>query len=377
MNINIGDFFLKSSELSNVTIYSFSNAIEEFIFGEGRLSLKLLGIYFFISFFFYLLSKAPNKKITFKNAFEFIFPKKIYTHPSTRMDFFVFLARSIFNPAKVLTFWVVLMTLSKIISEKFGIWFPPTWDRLQPSALNLFLISLAGFLLFDFIQYILHRSFHQISILWPFHAPHHSAEVLNPFTVQREHFVWEIFENFLLFSLFGIAQGILIWATIGSVNPRQIFEYTIIFNIFNYIVGNFHHTHIWISFGFLDRIFVSPAIHHIHHSVDPKHRNKNYGYFLSLWDQMFGTIYVPKEKENLVYGIEKGVKNPHDTLFKFYFLPFKESALVIKNIFQKIFNFPISKSPVNASTQRKKSQVQGKVYKKEKSGSFQQVYKLK
>jgi sterol desaturase/sphingolipid hydroxylase (fatty acid hydroxylase superfamily) len=339
--MHFSDFFINSSQISDLLKYNFFNEISFFIFGESRIGIKLLGIYFFISVFFYFFSNIPNKKTSLKNILRFVFPKKIYSHASSKMDFLVFFIRAIFNPAKLITFSMIPVVLSKTISQNLNSFFPHTWGKIEPGGVNLFLISVAGFLLFDLAQYVLHRFFHKTSILWPFHAPHHSAEVLNPFTVQREHFVWEIFDS-LFFNVFmGIGQGILIWITLESVNPYQIFRFTLIFNVFNYIVGNFHHSHIWISFGFLDRIFVSPAIHHIHHSVDPKHRNKNYGYFLSIWDQMFGTIYVPKGHEILVYGIEKGVKNPHDNLWKFYFLPFKESGLILKKKFQSFLNIPI------------------------------------
>jgi hypothetical protein len=38
-----------------------------------------------------------------------------------------------------------------------------------------------------------------------------------------------------------------------------------------------------------------PAHHHVHHSANPKHFNKNFGSCLALWDWMFGTLYVPEK----------------------------------------------------------------------------------
>lgn len=372
--IEFTDIFISSTEFKNLINYGFLNTLNSFIYGSSRLGIKLLLIYFLISSLFYFFSNTFSKKFNIKNIFKFVFPVNIYSHPSTKMDFKIFFIRSMFDPAKIITFSVIVTLFSGIISQKLGVLFHSPFGKIQSNPISLTVISLIGFLLFDFTQYLVHRIFHKTSLLWPFHSPHHSAEVLNPFTVQREHFVWAIIEKFLLCFLFGIGHGILIWGSLGSVNPDQIFEYTLIFNIFNYIVGNFHHSHFWISFGFFDRIFISPAMHQLHHSVDARHRNKNYGYFLSIWDQMFGTIYVPKEKEKLIYGIEKGVKNPHDTLLKFYFLPFKESALVLKNKFQSLIQ---KITPATTTSQKSKPLVNAKGYKKEKSGSFQQAYKLK
>ena len=252
---------------------------------------------------------------------------------------------------------------------------------MESNSINLFLISLAGFLIFDFSAYLTHRFFHKFSIIWPFHSPHHSAEVLSPITAIRDHFVFDILLDFSFYLFMGIGQGILIWATLGSVKPYQLLEYALIFNLFNYFFGNFQHSHIWISFGFLDRVILSPSMHQIHHSVDPKHRNKNYGFFLSIWDQMFGTIYVPKGKEELTYGIDKGVKNPHDTLLKFYLLPFKESGLVLKNKFQSLWNIPILITnkflASDISQVKNKPQLHNMVKKNGKEPAFPQVYKLK
>ena len=71
-------------------------------------------------------------------------------------------------------------------------------------------------------------------------------------------------------------------------------------------------------------------MHQIHHSVDQKHRNKNMGLWLTVWDRMFGTLYIPEKKEELSFGLEKGVKNPHDTLYNFFVSPLKNIALLFK-----------------------------------------------
>jgi sterol desaturase/sphingolipid hydroxylase (fatty acid hydroxylase superfamily) len=59
--------------------------------------------------------------------------------------------------------------------------------------------------------------------------------------------------------------------------------------------ANFHHAHIWISFGpMLERLFISPSQHHINHSRKPAHFNRNYGRILAIWDWMFGTLYITR-----------------------------------------------------------------------------------
>lgn len=59
-------------------------------------------------------------------------------------------------------------------------------------------------------------------------------------------------------------------------------------------MANFHHSHIWVSFGpWLEHLIISPAQHQIHHSTRPEHFNKNYGQTLALWDWVFGTLTDP------------------------------------------------------------------------------------
>lgn len=53
-----------------------------------------------------------------------------------------------------------------------------------------------------------------------------------------------------------------------------------------------------LSYGWLENILQSPARHHLHHSVDVEHWDKNLGLLFSFWDKMFGCflLSVPREK---------------------------------------------------------------------------------
>jgi sterol desaturase/sphingolipid hydroxylase (fatty acid hydroxylase superfamily) len=42
--------------------------------------------------------------------------------------------------------------------------------------------------------------------------------------------------------------------------------------------ANFRHSELWISFGPLNYLISSPAMHQIHHSLDERHRDKNFGH---------------------------------------------------------------------------------------------------
>jgi sterol desaturase/sphingolipid hydroxylase (fatty acid hydroxylase superfamily) len=55
--------------------------------------------------------------------------------------------------------------------------------------------------------------------------------------------------------------------------------------------------------GWMAKLIQTPAHHQVHHSTDPKHFDKNMGYCLSIFDWLFGTLYIPKKDEKLSYGL--------------------------------------------------------------------------
>ena len=71
--------------------------------------------------------------------------------------------------------------------------------------------------------------------------------------------------------------------------------------LFNFAAANLRHSHIWISFGRLEKIFISPAQHQIHHSVG--NSNANLGSIFSIWDGMVGTRMYAGEKRTLEFGL--------------------------------------------------------------------------
>jgi hypothetical protein len=60
--------------------------------------------------------------------------------------------------------------------------------------------------------------------------------------------------------------------------------------------------------------------------VDRKHWDKNMGFIFAFWDWAAGTLYAPKGKEEITYGLgtdEDGGK--WHSLRALYFLPFRQS----------------------------------------------------
>lgn len=80
-------------------------------------------------------------------------------------------------------------------------------------------------------------------------------------------------------------------------------ETNIVFFLFLFFGGSLAHSNIWISFGPLEKIFISPAMHQIHHSTAVRHFNKNFAFIFSFWDRLFGTVYYTGKDENIVVGL--------------------------------------------------------------------------
>jgi len=54
--------------------------------------------------------------------------------------------------------------------------------------------------------------------------------------------------------------------------------------------------------GWFDRVFASPSNHRVHHGVNDRYLDKNYGGILILWDRLFGTFADEDADEPVIYG---------------------------------------------------------------------------
>ena len=88
--------------------------------------------------------------------------------------------------------------------------------------------------------------------------------------------------------------------------------------VLNAVAGNLRHSHVWWSFGRLERVFMSPAQHQIHHAVGQDHRN--HGTWLAIWDQLGGTWH-PATEQPTSYGLTD--RNHGDHLVSAWLDPFR------------------------------------------------------
>ncbi|RPH76882.1 MAG: sterol desaturase family protein [Nitrospiraceae bacterium] len=258
---------------------------------------------------------------------EFAFPASLYRHPSTRLDC-RFAAIDI-----VLTFllYVPIITGIGLLGAKVmsvvlvGLM---SWEPPRTMSPMVIVAAGIGFLiLYDFINYWAHVLFHKVPLLWSFHQVHHSVEVLTPAAAYRIHPVEII--GFAVLQAPAVGLSAVFYENILGRDHQitMIFGVSIVGFVLTLLGTHLRHSHVWFSYGpVLNRVFMSPAHHQIHHSIDPRHWNKNFSVKLAVWDALFGTLYVPREPETLQVGLPDADRRDFTTVRKLYFLPFEKAA---------------------------------------------------
>lgn len=259
----------------------------------------------------------------------FLFPKAQYWSRSSGVDLQVFAANRVL--------WILvggaMFAFEFFLFTQLAVAFARLVAGTPSESLSIpaFLGATVGLALMrDLATYVVHRTSHEWTILWPFHAVHHSAESLTPLTVYRKHPVYDLYARVVLALLTGPPTGIM-FGLLGGVHASTVMAAGLAYFLFHITGSNLRHTHIWLSYGpALSRILVSPAMHQIHHSTASKHRNKNYGEMFALWDWAFGTLYVPEAREDVTYGLVDPATGasirPHPTLLAVYLEPFRASG---------------------------------------------------
>src|SRR5882724_1789766 len=154
-----------------------------------------------------------------------------------------------------------------------------------------FLVQLPAIMfLTDFVQYWVHRAFHRIPWLWRFHAVHHSARSMDWMAGARMHFL----EILALRSTTVIPMFVLGFSS-TAVN-------TYIFVV--YLYSTFVHANLNWRFPRLESLLVTPRFHHWHHGIEQEAIDVNFAIHFPLFDRLFGTYHLPKERWPSGYGLQ-------------------------------------------------------------------------
>jgi sterol desaturase/sphingolipid hydroxylase (fatty acid hydroxylase superfamily) len=138
---------------------------------------------------------------------------------------------------------------------------------------------------YDFCYYWNHRLGHESAIFWASHVVHHQSQEYNLSTALRQ-------------TSSGALLGWIFYLPMAIAGfPPEVFVFAALVDLlYQYWI---HTEHVG-RLGWFDRWFASPSNHRVHHAVNDRYLDRNYGGILMVWDRMFGTFV--EEGEKCVYG---------------------------------------------------------------------------
>lgn len=188
-----------------------------------------------------------------------------------------------------LTFPLLAVGLAMIAAER-------GWGLFNTIALPDWVAILVSVLLLDLAIYLQHVLFHAVPGLWRLHRMHHADLEFDATTGLRFHPV-------------EIAMSMAIkLAVVAALGPPAVA--VLIFEVLLNSTALFNHANIDLPRSvdrWLRLIVVTPDMHRVHHSVDPRETNSNYGFNLPWWDRLLGT-YVAQPAlghDGMKIGIEQ------------------------------------------------------------------------
>ncbi len=188
-----------------------------------------------------------------------------------------------------LSFPIIAVGLA-VMAEERG------WGLFNNIDVAPWLAIVVSMLLLDLVIYLQHVMFHAVPGLWRLHRMHHADLDFDATTGLRFHPV-EIL----------ISMGIKL-VVVAALGPPAIA--VLLFEVILNGTAMFNHANIDLPRP-LDRVLrllvVTPDMHRVHHSLDPRETNSNYGFNLPWWDRLLGTYIAQPAKghEGMEIGIEQ------------------------------------------------------------------------
>lgn len=172
--------------------------------------------------------------------------------------------------------------LTAVVDSVVVSWFEPTPVRDSLLEVNGALAIPLGLVGWELGAYVAHRLGHELPMLWRFHALHHAPQRMVALNNYRLHPV-----DLMLKDVF--AMGVLI--AIG-IDAQALIAIAVLKNT----VVSFQHCDADLRHGWLNYVFSTNTVHRWHHSSLPEEGNANYGTVLLVWDALFGSLRLPRDR---------------------------------------------------------------------------------
>jgi len=256
--------------------------------------------------------------------------KRIWAAPSARVDYRYYVINTVLYALLmaplIASSAATGFLLSNALTAVFG---PIETPVIGPVAIKV-AYTVAFFLGHDLGHFLSHYVQHRIPLLWEFHKVHHSAQVLTPITATRLHPV-----DLILMTLgrnlgAGIATGVFFYLGAGEVGMYSLLGAQGLLAVYQ-MIGHLRHSMVWVSYGPLNGILISPAHHQIHHSALPEHRDMNLGFAFTLWDRLFGTFCAPEKRMTFPMGIGDGSDGAWHGIGRMYWWPVANAVRLLRD----------------------------------------------
>ena len=187
-----------------------------------------------------------------------------------------------------LTFPILAVGLA-VMAEDRG------WGLFNNLDIPVWGAALVSMLLLDLAIYLQHVMFHAVPALWRLHRMHHADLDFDATTGLRFHPVEIV-----------VSMAIKL-AVVAALGPPAFA--VLLFEVILNATALFNHGNINLPVS-LDRwlrwAVVTPDMHRVHHSMDPRETNSNYGFNLPWWDRLLGTYVAQPAKGHT--GMEIGIE---------------------------------------------------------------------
>lgn len=171
-----------------------------------------------------------------------------------------------------------------------------------------FVAAYAGVFLGQFFYYWFHRAQHAVPLLWRFHKVHHSIREMS--AASSYHHVTEDLQQYVftvlpMSFLLGIEQGPVPWLVLMVIGTQSYYI----------------HSSTRLAIGPLRYVIGDNTFHRVHHSMESRHFDKNFGTTTPLWDVLFGTAHFPTPGEWPAVGLAD--TPPPATVVDYLAMPFR------------------------------------------------------
>jgi sterol desaturase/sphingolipid hydroxylase (fatty acid hydroxylase superfamily) len=158
----------------------------------------------------------------------------------------------------------------------------------------------------DLCYYVAHRAMHTVNFFVAAHIVHHQAEDYNHLSAMRQSWTaWiVVFPFFATLAVAGVPLEMFVVGQLG-IMFLQFLSHNGLYR------GRL---------GWLDKVFVTPANHRVHHGINGPYLGSNCGGMFVLWDRVFGT-YVEEDPERPIVmgaGLRTNFYDPFEANLDYY-----------------------------------------------------------